>query len=232
MKLPAASDLSAGMARRGVLRLAGLIALGGCASLAKRSDFYGTVLGGLGKSPDGAPTRDYADKLPYASLRAWFNGRQRSLLVLGEEDRDGNFGWFGREKSAITTFGPYVTRVMGIDDELRGTLLSGAWSRDLRRMNGVTASRTLYLASENRTANVELRSRFHVGGTDRVDVFGVKKQLSRLDERISSGGIERYRNSYWFDPADGLCWKSRQLPVPTMPPLNIEIVKFPRSFAS
>lgn len=171
-------------------------------------------------------SRAYAETLPYASMAAWFSGAPKSLLVLAEYSPGDRLTWQSAERQAIVTHGAFVVRALGTELELRDSRFTPAIS-DLRRADGMRSERWFDVAVENRRVQFETRSRFRVGSVKSVDVFGEERRLLHVSEAVSSAGKPRYENDYWIDEADGFCWKSRQIVVPTLPPLNIEIVKRP-----
>ncbi|MDO9488353.1 MAG: YjbF family lipoprotein [Sphingomonadaceae bacterium] len=212
--------------RRAFLSLASLGALAGCAGFSRSSPFWGTMAAGVDPNKTSNVTREYADTLPYASMAAWFSGSPKSLLVLAEYAPGGRLVWQSAERQAIVTDGAFVVRALGTELELRDTSFAPAVP-DLRRADGVRSERWFDVAVENRRVRFGARSKFHVGSVKTVDVFGEDRRLLRVSESVSSDGKPRYSNDYWIDEADGFCWKSRQIVVPTLPPLNIEIVKRP-----
>ena len=212
--------------RRAFLSLASFGALAGCAGFSRTSPFWGTMAAGIDPNKTSNVTRAYAETLPYASMAAWFGGAPKSLLVLAEYAPGGRLIWQSAERQAIFTHGPFVVRALGTELELRDTSFTPPVP-DLRRADGVRSERWFDVAVENRRVSFGARSRFRVGSVKTVDVFGDKRRLRHVSESVSSDGKPRYKNDYWIDEADGFCWKSRQIVVPTLPPLNIEIVKRP-----
>lgn len=171
-------------------------------------------------------SREYADSLPYASMAAWFGGSPKSLLVLAEFAAGGRLIWHSAEGQALTTQGPFVVRSIGTELELRDSSFV-PFVADLRRADGARAERQFDVMVENQRTRFAVRSKFDIQSVENVEIFGVRRRLRHVTEAVSAGGKPRYSNHYWIDEADGFCWRSRQIVVPTMPPLHIEILKRP-----
>ena len=201
---------------------AGLVA--SCAGYRKGSAFYGTI---TGYHPGGtdADTRTYADSLPYASMLYWIDGHSHDLVVLGSFDPDNRLTWFTADKQAITTYGPFIVATVGSEVELRRTDFGPGWGTDPRALVGKTLDRTTVVAHRGE-ATATLRSTFHAGPMSTVKILGSSMPLQRIDESVVADGRTRFLNSYWVD-AKGACFRSRQEALPTIPPINIEILKYP-----
>lgn len=207
------------------------IAIGGmaaaCVPFEKTSPFWGTIGAGF-RSSNAAPIDpDYVKKLPYASMLAWFEGGPKALMVLGEVTGDRRLTWYSAERQSLTTFGPFVVGLLGLDIELRGTILPDAWRANPLELVGAKLTRSLDVLAEGDRVQVPLTSTFEPAAVERVEILGVTRELRRVSEKVRYGGRTRYRNDYWVDTASGRCWKSRQIAVPTLPPLNLEITKYP-----
>lgn len=185
------------------------------------------MVAGIDPPETSRVSREYADKLPYASMAAWFGGAQKSLLVLAEFAPDDRLIWNSAEGQAITTHGPFVMRAIGTELELRDSGFVPPIT-DLRRADGVRAERWFDVAAEGQRTRFAVRSKFRVGSMDDIEILGQKRRLRHVTEAVSSNGKPRYSNDYWIDESDGFCWKSRQIVVPTLPSFNIEIVKRPK----
>lgn len=209
--------------------MAPALALAGCASFGKSSPFWGTIAAGFSGNGKPAVTREYAQSLPYASMFAWFKGAPPALIVLAEFAPDGRWIWASADRQSIITFGPFVTGMIGFELELRGVQLAGKWQRSPLALVGQELGRVLDVVAEGDRVNVAMTSRFSLGKTEVVEIFGQDKRLQIVDERVRADGRTRFYNRYWVDAADGRCWKSRQTPIPTLPEFNIEVVKFPNA---
>ncbi len=160
-------------------------------------------------------------------MLAWFEGGPKALIILGEITGDRRYTWYSAERQSITTFGPFVVGLLGLDPELRGTIFGGGWGTNPLDLAGAKLTRSLDILAEGDRVQVPLTSTFETRGTESVEILGVTRQLRRVTEKVRSGGRPRYNNDYWVDPTTGRCWKSRQIAVPTLPALNLEITKYP-----
>lgn len=200
----------------------------GCVPFEKTSPFWGTIGAGFRGQP-GTPQvgREYADQLPYASMLAWFKGSPKALVVLAEFGPGEMLTWRSAERQSITTFGPFVASLIGLDLELRSTSFDGTWSANPLALVGRRMTRTLDVAVEGERRNVALQSSFRLGEMQSVTIEGKTYRLREVRETVSAAGKARFENRYWVDPGTGRCWKSRQIAIPTFPAFNTEILKYP-----
>lgn len=217
------------LSRRALLTTAvGGASLAACAPFKKTSPFWGTLAAGVeGVGANPGISREYTDKLPYASLVAWFDGAPKALLVLAEVTKDGRWIWHSAEGQALITFGPLVVGALGFDLELRSTRLGAGWDKNPLRLAGLELERTLDVVADRNRVQVPLIGSFVRKGVEHVEIMGNQYELERVTESVYSGGRRRYTNDYWVESASGRTWKSRQTVVPRLPVLNVEILKYP-----
>jgi hypothetical protein len=212
------------MRRRQVVVALAAGLLTSCAGIRRGSAFYGTITGYHSGSTD-SDTRAYADKLPYASMLFWVEGHARDLVVLGSFDPGDRLTWYTADKQSITTYGPFIVATVGTEVNLLKTDFGPGWSTDPSKLVGKTLDRTTVVA-HRAEATVHLRSTFHDRGSATVKILGKPMQLRLIDETVIANGRTRFVNKYWVDPT-GNCFKSRQEALPTVQPINIEILKYP-----
>ena len=175
-------------------------------------------------------SRAYADSLPYASMLAWFDGSPKALIVLAEIQPENIWTWRSAERQSITTFGPFVISLLGLDLELRGTRFQGNWTSNPLDLVGRDLGRTLDIAFEGGRRQVPLTSRFSASKPAKVVMIEERRHLVReVHEVVSSDGKARHINRYWVEEPTGRCFKSEQTAIPTLPMLNTEILKYPSS---
>lgn len=217
--------------RRQLLVSTGALGLTACAGR-RNSPFWSTVTG-AGSGESAASTRAYAEALPYASMMFWPDGQAKSLIVLGTVDPDHRFTWYTASKQAITTYGAFIVATRGTEIELRETAFGPGWSRDPLSLIGKTLERETVVANlsqgstEKRSARATLRSSFHAAGYETITILDQNFELYRVDETVTAERRVRFLNSYWISANSGACYKSRQNTLPTLQPLNIEMLKFP-----
>ena len=199
--------------------------LASCSGMRRNSPFWGTVTNYRPREQSDEVIRAYAAGLPYASMLFWFDGQSKALTVLSRAEPDERFVWYTAEKTAITTFGPFIVGTAGTDVELRATEFGPGWSTDVRTLIGKTLTRGTVAVQRGVEAAATLVSRFSDTGMTEVEILGLKKPAQRIDETVIAEGRVRLRNSYWIDPATGDSLKSRQQVIPTMPPINTAVLK-------
>ena len=209
--------------------LAAALSLSACTSdLRKSSPFWSTVTNTRPQKADDE-IRAYADSLRFASMLFWFDGQSRSLIVLGGKTPEDQLTWYTAEKQAITTFGPFITRAIGTEVELRRTDFGAGWSVDVRSLVGKTLVRQTVVAQRGIEATATLKSRFRDAGLTSIKVLGKTIPAQRIDESMVADNRVRMLNSYWVDPTSGDWLKTRQQIIPTMAPVNTALLKSPQA---
>ena len=215
--------------RRSLAVSVGTFGLAACASdLRKTSPFWSTVTNTRPQKAD-ADIRAYAEGLDYASMLFWFDGQSRSLVVLGGADATDRLIWYTAEKQAISTYGPFITRAIGTEVELRETKFGDGWSSDVRNLVGMSVTRQTTIAHRGKQATATLVSTFRDVGPTSIDVLGNAYQVRQIDETMVAENRTRILNSYWVDSVSGEWRKARQQVIPLLAPVNTMIVKSPRS---
>ena len=201
--------------------------LSACAA-ASRSPFFST-LANFRRSTTSAIDPKKVETLPYASMLAWFKGSSKALLVLGEYGADRRLVWYSADRQSVTTWGPFVLRLLGLDVGVRETVLGAGWSTDIRNLVGKTLEKSVVFQTSRNQVSMRTRSVFRDDGVEQVDLFGrQQRSLRKIREYVIANGTHRFANLYWIDDKSGFCWKSRQVLIPTMGDFNIEVAKPPR----
>lgn len=197
----------------------------GCASTLRQSPYWGSIAAVIeGSKNNLVIDRGASDRMPYANIVAWFEGAPHAMLILGTADGDGTLNWYGADHKSISTRGPIITRVVGFDVELRDARFGTGWSLDIRSMVGGQYDRTMSYLAE-RPVEIEFESKFSSQGVTTIQVLGTEYWVEEIHERVSSRERYRFTNRYWIDTITGFCWKTAQTAVPSLPVLNIEILK-------
>lgn len=215
------------LSRRGML-LGAAAVLPGCMEFSDRSPYWATIKRAVPQR-DGSMAsaiRQRARELPYASIEVGLGGSAQALMVLESVAADGTLNWAGADNQLLSTYGPLVVRLVGLEIELSASLLGTDWSTDLRAMIGRRASRQVRYRAD-RTVELNLQSKFAFDGEDEIQLLDGPKRLVRVSERVFSDGVFRFRNRYWVDQLSGFCWKSKQTAIPTLPSLRTRIMKRP-----
>ena len=76
--------------------------------------------------------------------------------------------------------------------------------------------------------NLRVEVKSTVIGPESVDIFGFKKELILIEERMYSPLIHwSAKNKFWYDPENDYVWKSKQYLTPKLPAIDIEVTKKP-----
>lgn len=199
-------------------------ALPGCALVNTDSPYWATVaaVGGVGK--DTPVTREQADALPYASILAWLEDGNKAFMVLGEVGGNGALYYYSQSRQVLVTRGPFLVQTVGLPGDLSRTRFANDVIPDLRTLDGQELRRHVDIQAAG-LFDLEVRGRFRVTGTRKVDILDRPFELTHLREEVVMRTMKPFVNEYWFDAATGFCWKSRQHIHDRTEPVNIEITK-------
>jgi hypothetical protein len=191
--------------------------------MVQKSPFFSTIAT-FNRQAGEKIDRARVDSLSYASLLAWFDGSAKALLVLGKYLPDERLVWYSAERQAMTTWGPFVLTLTGVEVALRSTTLNGRWSSDPRRLVGQALSRSLDYEASSGRVTVSTRNRFTDRGIEDIQVFDREMRLRLIREDVIADRWHHHSNDYWIDES-GFCWKSRQSVIPGVAPINLIVTK-------
>jgi Group 4 capsule polysaccharide lipoprotein gfcB, YjbF len=211
------------MSRRKLLALAPLGIVGGCTRLVEQSPYYSLLASPFRKAKSPI-TRSYVEQLPYASLRVQPAGGAAALLVLGKVSPEGALTWLSAERQSLTTKGPFVTQLVGLDVDLRDAFSEFPPRPDLEALAGKTIDRQITYRAES-DVFVRVRSRFERGDAEEIEILDRRFRTQVYREHVSANGQRRFTNIYWVDMRNGLCRQSRQTVIPTYPPFLLQVAK-------
>ncbi|WP_119680522.1 YjbF family lipoprotein [Indioceanicola profundi] len=200
------------------------LALSGCGLVNTESPFWATVAAIRGGSDTSPPVdRAHVDNLPYASMLAWFDDTKPSFIVLGQV-QNGRLFWYSAGQQVIVTRGPYVIQTAGLGRDLTAVQFTKGSVESPLNLIGQERQRSLDARGEGRFA-WELRCTYSSAGRENVVILERPMELSKVRETCQQTEGKPIENTYWGDPQTGLIWKSQQVLLPGMAPLNIEILK-------
>lgn len=200
------------------------MALTGCGLVNTESPFWATVAAIRGSGDTSPPVdRAHVDKLPYASLLAWFDGTKPSFIVLGQL-QDERLFWYSATHQVIVTRGAYVVQTAGLERDLTFVQFADSRVESPLHLIGQERRRTIDARAEG-VFSWELHCSYSSAGQERVEILELPMELTLVKETCRQTKGDPLVNTYWADPATGFVWKSRQTLLPGAPPLNIAILK-------
>lgn len=176
-------------------------------------------------------TRDYAAKLPYASMSARLGGGPLSLMVLARvQQRD--LVWRAGKDFVVVTRAGRIVQTAGWPSNIRQTWLRGAdpLATAPHRLSGpVEYARVLDLQTkEEDFETLTVVSRLRPVGPERITILGLQFDTVLLEEQNRAEGADwTFTDRYWADAQNGLIWQSDQHVAPDMKPLRLAVVKPP-----
>jgi hypothetical protein len=173
--------------------------------------------------------RAYVGNLPYASMLARLNDGPWALLILASGLSEGR-GWYSAERQMLATRGPWVTRTVGLDDNLDRTAFLNI---DPETINLATLPTNMVvlrrLDSRSRGQfDIQVNSSFVNKGSESLEILDVSVVVDRIVERAVFPAFDQTtENTYWIERATGFCWQSEQVPMPGLAKVVYSIAKPP-----
>lgn len=207
--------------RRLLLGLFATVGLGGCGLGNTESPLWATVSSGFQQKSLPPVDRDYVNRVPYASILAWFDGAPMAFMVLSQVQAD-RLVWLSADRRALVTQGPYVVQTVALEANLDGTsfpdgyVIPGASSTPVKRLIDLRHKGYFSWPVSSTSA---------VRQETVITILDVKHKVREVQEDVTFADGTRATNAYWFGVDDGICWKTRQTIIPGQPVLNIEILR-------
>jgi hypothetical protein len=200
---------------------------GACTNLPFLSEFGRTAEFVISGQPDVPIQRAQIDKLPYASIRAKIGRSGRVIMVLGRYDGP-DLHWISADLVALVTRGGRLVKSAGLPENIKNTQFidDDPVESGLNRLTeSVLLRRTIDMEFENNYGMVVV-SRIEPAGQESITILDRNYSTSVYREHNIVEALNwEFVNYFWIDPATGFVWKSRQHLTPSLPPVEIEILK-------
>jgi len=215
----------------------------GCSSKAMQGSLDTFKFGMKGRQ-DAVVSREYVDKLPYASILVKIGLAQRSLLVLGHIDGQ-NLHWMSADRSVIITNRGRISKTVGFPSNVIYTkdhyyslydALSD-YKAELSRSSTQTKlmplrykedkvySRMIDVTPEN-YYSTEIQGRLKFIEETKIEILEKLHSALVFEEYCESSTLDwRFTNTYWVDPDTWFIWKSIQHFTPSLKPAEIQVTK-------
>jgi hypothetical protein len=218
--------------RQALSTLLAPILCSGCGENAIGNNVIALMRGRMGP-PTPPITRDYADKLPYASMAARLGDKDPALMVLARvEGRD--LVWRAGRYVVLVTRAGRVVQTAGLPGNIRNTWIQGAdplTDRPQSLTRPVKFVRTIDIeAPGGAIQTINLRATLTPAGRRTVTIYGMSFETLELVEHNQAAGYDwSFTNRFWVDAKSGLMWQSRQPIVPGVPEILTQLMKPPQS---
>ena len=201
----------------------------GCGQNTLGNNFIALVRGRVTEEATPRVMRDYAAKLPYASMSARLGGGPVSLMVLARvQQRD--LVWRAGQDFVVMTRAGRVIETGGWPGNIRRTWVRGddplanAPHRLSRTVEYVRVVDLQTREEDFDTATVQARLR--PVRPERITILGLQFDTLLLEEQNRAQGKDwTFVNRYWADTSNGLVWQSEQHIAPDVPPLRLALIK-------
>lgn len=228
------SPKPAGMTRRRAL--ASLLApalCAGCGDNAIGNNVISLIRGRVTGGEAPHVTRDYAAKLPYASMSARFGGRDAALMVLARvQDRD--LIWRAGKQVIFVTRAGRLVQTGGLPNNLRSTWIRAEDPlafQPQRLDRPIELVRTVDIQVANAPIQtLDLRSTLAPVARRTIAIYGLSFDTLELSEKTRAvGGDWEFTDRFWVDARTGLTWQSLQTIAPDVPAILTQLMKPPQS---
>ena len=217
------------MSRRKVLGLGLASTLAGCASRDPvMSNAFSVARYLFAGRPDQKIDRETVAKIPYATVSAKIGKAGRTLLVLGQRQRNDLFWVSADNAGLITRFGRLV-KTVGLVENLIATepLVPDPLQRNPHRLAGqLDSSRIVDLDAGNGYETYRIDAMMAPMGPETITIAGLDFKTLKIREVNRAVTVRwKFVNFFWVDIYDGFVWKSRQHFTRGLPPVDLEVLK-------
>lgn len=217
------------MSRRKVLGLGLASTLAGCASRDPvMSNAFSVARYLVSGRPGQAIDREMVAKIPYATVSAKIGKGGRTLLVLGQRQRDDLF-WISADNAGlITRFGRLV-KTVGLVENLIATepIVPDPLEDTPHRLQAETrSSRIVDLDAGAGYETHRIEASMAPVGPETITIAGLDFKTLKIREVNRAVTVRwKFVNLFWVDIYDGFVWKSRQHFTRGLPPVDLEVLK-------
>lgn len=174
-------------------------------------------------------TRSRINDIPYATMAAKLGSGSRSLVVLGRVD-GADLHWISADRTVLVTRRGRLIRTAGLPFNLRHTELLAADPLSVGRPEASkveTFKRLVDLTPPDRYGVVITSTLEHLGPRE-IEIAELRFRTEAYRESCEARDFDwSFENLYWVGRGDGLVWKSVQHIHPSLPPVDLEILKPP-----
>ena len=170
--------------------------------------------------------RDLIETIPYASSAISLGSNKKSLIILESVTNKKN-RWISADKIKLHEEKGRIIRSIGLPNDLHSIERP---KLDFKMIidKGYVSYIAYYSFRNPEMNNLRVEVKSTVIGPESVDIFGFKKELILIEERMYSPLIHwSAKNKFWYDPENDYVWKSKQYLTPKLPAIDIEVTKKP-----
>jgi hypothetical protein len=170
--------------------------------------------------------RDLIETIPYASSAISLGSNKKSLIILESVTNKKN-KWISADKIKLYEEKGRILRSIGLPNDLHSIERP---KLDFKMIidKGYVSYVAYYSFRNPEMNNLRVEVKSTVIGPESIAIFGLKKELILIEERIYSPLIHwSAKNKFWYDPENDYVWKSKQYLTPKLPAIDIEVTKKP-----
>lgn len=201
--------------------------LGGCVDPILPS-LYRDVERAFKQPPPLALTREDINRIPYASILVRVGKGPENMLILARYDGK-DLHWVSTDFAVLVTRGGRLVRTVGFAQDLLETRFFGA-----DPLSRVPQDPEAAMAPARRRIDIRppdrygvlVESRLRHLGDERIEIKELVLDTALYAESNRAGGLDwTFENHYWADRRTGVIWRSVQHAAPSLPPIDIRILK-------
>lgn len=205
-----------------------LISVAGC-SHSPLLEKYANSVKAIGKDHSFPEiTREQVEGIPYASVGISIGDAQMALVLLAQYDHH-DLVWVSSDKASFYTRYGRLVRTIGLPCELK-SMRTPAGDPVAKGLHQLNSAGELYAfemdMSPGNHQSVEVISSFRKVGEESITILEKDYPTIKVEEqlRVPAWGWQS-KNIYWVDAADGHVWRTRQTYCPTLPSVQIDVLK-------
>jgi hypothetical protein len=204
----------------------------GCGQNAIGNNVIALLRGRMGP-PAPEITRDYTNKLPYASMAVRLGDKDPALMVLARvEGRD--LIWRAGQHVVVVTRAGRIVQTAGLPGNIRKTWIQGAnplMYRPQLLTHPTDFVRTIDVqTTDGAIRTIDLRTTMTPVGRRTIKIYDLSFDTLELVEKSQAAGYDwSFTSRFWVDVRSGLVWQSRQSIVPGVPEILTQLMKPPQS---
>jgi hypothetical protein len=203
------------------------LALGACENLSELSDVQKVADFAVYGNPDVEIDRAAVEQQPWAMIRARMGLSGRVVMVLGRYD-GADLHWISADYVALATRHGRIVKTAGLAESLVNTIHSDP--------DPVVNPAHDWKAPVKTRRVIDIEPGDHYGLTvvgtveriavEEIEILEFRYMTNLLRERAYVAELDwDFENYFWVDAKTGFVWKSIQHVTPSMPPVEIEILK-------
>lgn len=189
---------------------------------------YTNIKGSLFGYEDHFISRDFVQKIPYASMYLKIGKGSAGLLIL-EEILGKNLIYVSADNIRLVLKDGKIIRSSGLENNLmRIKEPRDSFNNFLKSQENETSYYAYYSYDHPKLIDMRVSVNLKKVGMEEITILGFDYSLIKVEEYLENNYLGwKVKNIYWIDSKDYYVWKSHQYISPLLPDIRYEITKKP-----